>query len=78
MCPSCFASAALVIGRVASTGGLTALVARAWRRKSQPKASEPATWSFEVQDQPRKEKLKGLQLKNQQLNRSVLTTAVPS
>lgn len=41
MCPSCFASAALVIGSVVSTGGLTALVAKIFRTKSRKKVVEP-------------------------------------
>ena len=41
MCPSCFASAALVIGSVVSTGGLTALAAQILRTKSRKKVVEP-------------------------------------
>ena len=41
MCPSCIASAALVIGSVATTGGLTALFARAFRNKTRSKAVQP-------------------------------------
>jgi hypothetical protein len=33
MCPVCMASAGLVVGSVVSTGGLTALVVKLFRRK---------------------------------------------
>lgn len=40
MCPACFASAALLIGSIISTGGLTALVARTLRTRSSAKTME--------------------------------------
>jgi len=33
MCPACFASAALVVGGVISTGGLTAVAMKVLRKK---------------------------------------------
>ena len=39
MCPACMASAALMVGSVISTGGLTALVVRVFRSKKSAEAS---------------------------------------
>ena len=39
MCPACIASAALMVGSVISTGGLTALVVKILRSKKSAKAS---------------------------------------
>jgi hypothetical protein len=37
MCPACLASAALMVGSVVSTGGLTALAVKIFRSKKQAK-----------------------------------------
>jgi hypothetical protein len=37
MCPACMASAALMVGSVLSTGGLTALIVKIFRWKKSPK-----------------------------------------
>ena len=39
MCPACLASAALMVGSVISTGGLTALVVKIFRSKKSVRAS---------------------------------------
>ena len=39
MCPACIASAALMIGNVLSTGGLTALIVKIFRRRRVRKLS---------------------------------------
>ncbi len=38
MCPACFASAALVVGGVISTGGLTAVAVKVFRKKKSEKS----------------------------------------
>ncbi len=38
MCPACFASAALVVGGVISTGGLTAVAMKVLRKKKSEKS----------------------------------------
>jgi len=38
MCPACFASAALVVGGVISTGGLTAVAMKVLRKKKTEKS----------------------------------------
>jgi hypothetical protein len=40
MCPACIASAAMVIGTVVSTGGITAVLARLVRSKRSEKGVE--------------------------------------
>jgi hypothetical protein len=37
MCPACIASAGLVVGGVVSSGGVTALVVRVFRKKKNEK-----------------------------------------
>jgi hypothetical protein len=41
MCPACMASAAMLVGSVVTTGGLTALAVRIFRLKKSDKASGP-------------------------------------
>ena len=38
MCPACIASAGMVVGSVASTGGITALVMKLFRKKASDKS----------------------------------------
>jgi hypothetical protein len=38
MCPACIASAGMVVGSVVSTGGVTALVMKVFRKKNSEKS----------------------------------------
>jgi hypothetical protein len=41
MCPACLASAALIAGSVVSTGGVSAIVIKLFRRKKNGSANDP-------------------------------------